>query len=166
MVAMLSFFTDSAASFCLQSIPTEPRSSLNTSRNARFFMSSGGSLTYSNNDNEVQQEFDIDDMTTFDELNQLSTSIGGPFFTSENTSSIESAKNDLWEFVEGKAEDDVDKMCMGQLSGLMIELGGEDFADGITIDEARNVVWELASKLQNTGTGVCGCSHFASTRSK
>ena len=95
-------------------------------------------------DNSIQQEFDIDDIICIAGLNELSRSIGGPKFN-EQTSCLESAKDQLWDFVEDTAEDDVDEMCMGQLTVIMMELGGEDFGEGTTLGEARNAVWNLAN---------------------
>lgn len=99
----------------------------------------------SNISNEQKQEFDIDEMNTIAELNDLSRSIGGPVI--DEKSSIESARNRLWDFVEEEAEDDIDNMCMGQISGLMFELSGENLEDDITLEEARDKVWELVNRL-------------------
>jgi hypothetical protein len=105
-----------------------------------------------------QQEFDIDEMNSLTQLNELSVLLGGPPFSSDM--SIESAKTLLWDFVEGKAENDIDRMCMGQLTGLWIELGGEGFQEGTSIEEARDIVWGLAEKSYTSGeNGSCsGCS--------
>mmetsp|Transcript_25842 Transcript_25842/g.39610 ORF Transcript_25842/g.39610 Transcript_25842/m.39610 type:complete len:195 (-) Transcript_25842:14-598(-) len=98
-----------------------------------------------NQEGQNQQEIDINAIATIAEINQISRSIGGPVFNSEDNSlDIESARDQLWDFVVGKAEDDIDKMCMGQLAGLMVEIGGEDFEDGTTIERARDQVWEMA----------------------
>lgn len=109
----------------------------------------------SNEDNVIQQEFDIDSMESIEELNDLSKSVGGPILS--GYSSLESAKDSLWAFVEDTAEDDVDNMCMGQLSGLLLELGGDDFADGTTLREARDVVWDLANRGHFV-SGECSCA--------
>eukprot|EP00592_Proboscia_alata_P012010 CAMPEP_0194393848 /NCGR_PEP_ID=MMETSP0174-20130528/123521_1 /TAXON_ID=216777 /ORGANISM="Proboscia alata, Strain PI-D3" /LENGTH=160 /DNA_ID=CAMNT_0039189569 /DNA_START=143 /DNA_END=622 /DNA_ORIENTATION=+ len=89
----------------------------------------------------LQQEFDIDEITSIADLNKLSLDIGGPIFpTDDNSVSLEEAKERIWDFVEDVAEDDIENMCMGQLSGLMAELGGE-LEDGISIEDARDRVW-------------------------
>lgn len=114
---------------------------------------------------KVQQEFDIDSMTTLGELNELSISIGGPvllFDDDENDNNndnddtiIEDAKDRLWDYVEGTAEEDIDKMCMGQLTGLLVELLGKDTMMDVedyfvnhnisTLEEVRNLAWDLSS---------------------
>jgi len=68
-------------------------------------------------------------------------------------------KDQIWDFVNTHAEQDIDKMCFGQLSGLMADLGGEGFPEEATLEEARNLVWDLVSKVQFTDcqTGRCGC---------
>mmetsp|Transcript_5606 Transcript_5606/g.12209 ORF Transcript_5606/g.12209 Transcript_5606/m.12209 type:complete len:201 (+) Transcript_5606:144-746(+) len=104
-----------------------------------------GAETDSNTSNEQKQEFDIDEVNTIAELTDLSRAIGGPVI--DEKSSIESAKNLLWDFVEEEAEDDIDNMCMGQISGLMFELSGENLEDGITLEEARDQVWELVNRM-------------------
>jgi len=104
---------------------------------------------------EKQQEFDVDGLSSMDELNELSRDIGGPEFGIGSTddlavvsvSSLDEAKDRLWDFVEDVAEDDVDKMCMGQLAGLMEELGGSDLEDGINLKEARDRVWDRATAV-------------------
>jgi len=99
-----------------------------------------------NDDGTEQQEFDIDEITSMTELRELSRSIDGPEINFKY-SSLESAKDQIWAFVEDTAEDDIDKMCMGQLAGLMMEMGGGDFAEGATIEYCRDQVFDLAYEL-------------------
>ena len=103
-----------------------------------------------------QQEFDIDTITSIEELNVLSRGIGGPVIDPK-FSSLESAKDQIWAYVEDTAENDIDKMCMGQLAGLMIEMGGEEFGDDVTIEEARDQVYDLAYKLSCPAGDNCSC---------
>mmetsp|Transcript_16552 Transcript_16552/g.19056 ORF Transcript_16552/g.19056 Transcript_16552/m.19056 type:complete len:196 (+) Transcript_16552:28-615(+) len=107
---------------------------------------------------ELQQEFDIDEITSIADLNKLSLDIGGPIFpTDDNSVSLEEAKEKIWDFVEDVAEDDIENMCMGQLSGLMAELGGE-LEEGIRIEDARDRVWDLANELTHKlGGADCDC---------
>lgn len=109
-------------------------------------------------DADSQQVFDMDKMVSINELNILSQAIGGPMF--DDNYPIESAKGKLWNFVEGRAEDDIDKMCMGQLSSLMFKLTGKEFEDGLTLEEAREQVWELANVLSNAlnESSCAGCA--------
>lgn len=126
---------------------------------SRLF-SADGDESNDDKNNMQKQEFDIDNITSVSELNELSRSIGGPQFG--ETFSIESAKDQLWDFVEESAEDDIDRMCMGQLTGVLLELGGEDFAENITLQEARDMVWELANVNVDMKTGNCDCPKCSS----
>jgi len=114
---------------------------------------------------KIQQEFDIDSMMTLEELNELSMSIGGPvliFNDNENDKDednndtiLEDAKDRLWDYVEGTAENDIDQMCMGQLTGVLVELLGKDTLREVedylvttnisTLKEVRNLAWDLSS---------------------
>ena len=114
---------------------------------------------------KIQQEFDIDSMMTLEELNELSMSIGGPVLIfndnqndkdeDNNDTILEDAKDRLWDYVEGTAENDIDQMCMGQLTGVLVELLGKDTLREVedylvttnisTLKEVRNLAWDLSS---------------------
>jgi len=102
-------------------------------------------------------EYNLDTISSIAELNKLSLQIGGPKF--DDNDSVEWAKKHIWDFVNTHAEQDIDKMCFGQLSGLKADLGGEGFPEEATLEEARNLVWDLVSKTQFTDcqTGRCEC---------
>lgn len=118
----------------------------------------------------MQQEFDMDEINSIPELNNVSRAIGGPIF--RNDDNIMSAKNALWAFVTDAAEDDIDQMCMGQLTGLYLELGGNgaELDKDLTLEEARGVVAKLErerlsiiqteqeeGRFDNGGGGGCTC---------
>merc|ERR1719384_644131 len=114
--------------------------------------------TARDNENRV---WNIDEMTSFTGLNELSDLIGGPNFDSES-GSIDIAKNILWEFVSNTAEDDIDLMCMGQLTGRLMDLGGGDsFEEGTTIEEARGIIRDLVTQRTSQpfpeSSGGCSC---------
>ena len=99
---------------------------------------------------ERRQEFDVDEIATIAELNELSESIGGPVFDeTSDDGDIGAARDALWDYVTGEAPVDVDEMCMGQLSGFAEDLGvGGDFLDGVgSLEEARDAVWDLAERM-------------------
>ena len=94
-----------------------------------------------NDDDEYYQpESDLDQLVSIAEINALSALIGGPVF--DEDANLEETKDQLWAFVEGEAESDVDQMCMGQLSGWMANRG-ETFPEGTTLDQARDIVRNL-----------------------
>mmetsp|Transcript_5548 Transcript_5548/g.10115 ORF Transcript_5548/g.10115 Transcript_5548/m.10115 type:complete len:201 (+) Transcript_5548:135-737(+) len=157
-LGVAAMFSASVSSFSIQQSGLQPRSHLRLPSRVCPQQKNPGSIMAifssekdmggekdSNISNEQKQEFDIDEMNTIAELNDLSRSIGGPVI--DEKSSIESARNRLWDFVEEEAEDDIDNMCMGQISGLMFELSGENLEDDITLEEARDKVWELVNRL-------------------
>jgi len=94
----------------------------------------------------VQQAFEIDEVASIAELNKLSRSIDGPHFD-DKTLSLEDAKNQLWNFVEDIAEADIDEMSIEQLTHTMEHLGGDEFGEGTTIEQARKLVQNLANDI-------------------
>ena len=98
------------------------------------------------NDEEMEG-FDIEGCQSLEELNAFSKSIGGPRFDLHDIS-LEAAKEELWEIVDGSDGFDLEEMSIEELSQLMLDLGGEPFGDGVSREEAMNQVWELASTQQ------------------
>lgn len=117
-------------------------------RNDRKNVTAGSHIDIGQYDNDTptHEEFDINEITSFAKLNEVSRKVGGPHFDIR-ISTLESAKNQLWDFEEERAKDDIDEMCMKQLTGIMKQLGRGHFAEGTTLQEARNLVWNLAQNF-------------------
>ena len=108
---------------------------------------------------EEDGSFELDEIESVDELRQLMIDVGGPELGEEL--SLEAARDAIWAQVEEVADEDIDNMCMGQLSGLLQELEGGAIPDQLDLEEARNFVWDhvnqVACSRRVMGDG-CECS--------
>jgi len=114
-------------------------------------------IEHNDNDNGDSNEFDIDKMTSIDQLANLLLEINGPPLTPGL--SLSDAKDEVWAYVEETAPDDIDDMCMQQLSSLAEELapGVELPDDGKGIEGVRDFVWDLADRAAHVDDGACDC---------
>ena len=110
------------------------------------FDNHGHSHDHSHNDDGAINEFDIDGATSIDELATLLFEINGATLTAGL--SLSDAKEEVWAYVEVMAPDDIDGMCLEELSALVEELapGVQLPDDGKGLVGARDFVWDLINR--------------------
>jgi len=118
----------------------------------------------SDHESSTTNEFDIDQITSIQQLQSLLLDIKGP--TLPPNLSLSEARDYVWEYVENSSPDNVDDMCLGQLSvhaKELLPLGVDlELPDVDDLDLMREFVRDLADRAEvaaqvNNEGGSCSC---------